>query len=164
MLGDHMKGRKIIGAVIVGLIVAAILWAWPYAYYYVRAVLHPPATMVVINEVRTAGDGDWVELYNRSAEPARLGGFGFRDGDSPEAYPIPAETVIPPLGFFVLEEFGFGLGGGDSATLYGWGGKKVVNTYSWSEHPERPKTRGRCPDGTGEFVVADPTRGVANVC
>jgi hypothetical protein len=128
--------------------------------------------LIHINEVESNGGtpGDWVELINVGGTTADLTGWGFRDNDPTHAIaPIPAGTMIPPGGYFVLNEivngvgeFGFGLGAADSATLYDPTGA-VYEIYSWTAHAA--VTYGRCPNGTGAFVnTVSSTKGAANDC
>ncbi|MCA0375538.1 MAG: lamin tail domain-containing protein [Gemmatimonadetes bacterium] len=126
-----------------------------------------PATSVKINEVESNGGvpGDWVELYNTSVLPVDLGGYYFRDNDNTRQYIIPANTVIQPGGFLVLDEaqFGFGLGAGDQARLFAPGGVTLIDSYTWTAHAST--TYARCPDGTGAFqTAATSTKGAANDC
>jgi len=127
---------------------------------------------VVINEVESNGGvpGDWVELINVGGTTADLTGWGFRDNDATHAIAsVPAGTMIPPGGYFVLNEivngvgeFGFGLGAADSANLYDPAGA-IVDTYSWTAHAA--VTYGRCPNGSGAFVnTVTSTKGAANDC
>lgn len=126
-----------------------------------------PTAAVKINEVESNADpvGDWVEIFNTSAQPVDLSGYVFRDDDNTRGYTLPAGTVIPANGYLVLLEsqFGFGLGGADQARLFAPGGVTLVDSYAWSTHA--PLTYGRCPDGTGAFAATTvSTRGAANVC
>jgi len=122
---------------------------------------------VMINEVESSGGtpGDWVELYNPSGTAADISGFTFRDSDDAGGYVIPAGTVVPALGFLVLDEaaFGFGLGSTDSARLFGTDGVTLVSTYSWTAHAS--STYGRCPDGAIGFeTTVASTKGSQNHC
>ena len=114
---------------------------------------------MVVNEVESNGGtpGDWVELYNAGPTTADVSGWRFKDNDNSHAfYVIPANTQIPAGGFLILEEaqFGFGLGGAESARLYLPTGDEPVETYSWTAHATT--TYGRCPDGTGSFKRRPP--------
>ncbi len=127
-----------------------------------------PSTSIKVNEVESNGGlpGDWVELYNTGAAAVDLGGYEFRDNDNSRLpYIIPANTVIQPGGFLVLDEaqFGFGLGAGDQARLFAPGGGTLVDSYTWTAHATT--TYARCPDGTGAFQTATTsTKGTANDC
>jgi hypothetical protein len=125
----------------------------------------PPAA-IVINEVESNGGtpGDWVELYNPGATPSNLSGYVFRDNDDTHAYVIPAGTVVPAGGYYLLEEaaFAFGLGSADAARLLSPGGQ-LVDSYTWTAHA--PITYGRCPNATGSFAsTTASTKGAANAC
>jgi len=126
-----------------------------------------PTAAVKINEVESNADaiGDWVELFNTSAQPVDLSGYVFRDDDNTRGYTLPAGSIIPANGYLVLldSQFGFGLGNGDQARLFAPGGVTLVDSYAWPTHAAI--TYGRCPDGTGAFASTTvSTRGTANVC
>ena len=117
-----------------------------------------------INEVESKDGtpGDWVELTNTGTTAVDLGGYVFQDDDDTHAYAIPAGTTIAPGGFAVLDEadFGFGLGGADSARLSTPAGV-LVDSTSWTKHAD--VTYGRNPDGTGDFAqTSAATKGTAN--
>ncbi|MGV3710461.1 MAG: lamin tail domain-containing protein, partial [Gemmatimonas sp.] len=125
-----------------------------------------PPPQVKINEVESNGGtpGDWVELYNAGSTAADISGFVFMDNDDAHTYAIPAGTIIPAGGYYVLEEaaFGFGLGGNETARLYLPGGA-LLDSYSWLTHA--PTTYGRCPNGAGDFVtMSTVTKGTVNDC
>ncbi len=122
--------------------------------------------IVRINEVESSGGtpGDWTELYNLGPVAANIGGYVFRDNDDTHTYVLPAGTMIPAGGYFVLEEaaFGFGLGAADAARLFRPDGS-LADSYSWTAHATT--TYGRCPNGTGAFTTTvASTKGAANSC
>ena len=127
-------------------------------------VTEPPA--IRINEVESNGGvpGDWVELINTTTAPIDVSGWGFRDKDTTRLfYVIPAGTVLPAGGYYLLEEaqFNFGLGANDVARLVNqFGG--AVDLYQWTVHAT--VTYGRCPNGSGPFVQTLSTKGVVNNC
>ena len=169
--GTSSPLKKVVGAVslaVIGTVVATwIFRSEPAIEYGIKSWLHPAALSVVINEIKSDGQDDWVELYNPGTEPASIGGFGFRDDDAThEIYIIPARTVIEPGEFFVLDEvdFRFGLGDDDAAILFAWGATKEVDSYKWTKHATKT-TYGRCPDGEPRFVTtAKATKKAANAC
>ena len=125
-----------------------------------------PAPAIHINEIESnqGMPGDWVELYNAGTSPVDVGGWLFRDNDDTHNYLIPAGTVIPAGGYFVLEEaaFGFGLGAAESARLYDTA-MAIVDSYTWTAHAAI--TYGRCPSGSGAFVEQPTaTKAMANAC
>lgn len=124
------------------------------------------SSTVVINEVESNGGtpGDWVELYNPTTAPVDLSGWMFKDNDDGRTFRIATGSVITPGGYFLVEEaqFGFGLGGPDSARLYAADGTTLVDSYSWATHAT--STYGRCPNGSGAFQQTTSSKGVANVC
>jgi len=57
---------------------------------------------IIINEVYSTGEPDWVELYNTSDEDVDISGFKIADG--PEAiYTLPDGTTVPAKGYLVIE-------------------------------------------------------------
>jgi hypothetical protein len=121
---------------------------------------------IVVNEVESNGGtpGDWVELYNAGATPVDVSGWRFKDNDDTHAYAIPSGTSLPAGGYFVLEEaaFGFGLGGADSARLFGPTGTTPIDSHTWTAHAA--STYGRCPNGTGSFTSTPSSKAAANDC
>jgi hypothetical protein len=126
----------------------------------------PAPAIVKINEVESNGGtpGDWTELYNAGTAPADISGWTFKDNDDTHTYVIPAGTVIPVGGYYVVEEAaqGFGLGGADSVRLYD-AAAALVDSYTWAAHAA--VTYGRCPNGTGAFgAQSSSTKAAANAC
>ncbi|MGV9768635.1 lamin tail domain-containing protein [Microbacterium sp. NPDC003461] len=127
---------------------------------------------VVINEVETNGDDtDWVELYNTGDADLDLSGFRFRDNDASRTpYALPAGSLLPAKGFFVIDQaqgadpgFDFGLGDGDEAWLFEPDGVTVVASASWGAHAK--VTYGLCPDGVGSLQQTTvSTKGAPNDC
>jgi hypothetical protein len=121
---------------------------------------------VVVNEVESNGGvpGDWVELYNAGTAVADLSGWKFKDNDDSHAfYIVPEGTLLAPGAYLTLEEaqFGFGLGGADSARVWDANGDPI-DSYSWTAHAT--STWGRCPNGSGPFVATTTTKGAPNDC
>jgi hypothetical protein len=121
---------------------------------------------IKINEVESNGGtpGDWVELHNAGTLPADISGWVFKDNDDSHNYAIPANTIVAPGGYYLLEEaaFGFGLGAADSARIYTPMAAMLIDSYTWTAHA--PITYGRCPNGSGGFVATASTKGAANAC
>ena len=106
-----------------------------------------------------------MELYNAGQVPADVSGYVFRDNDDTRTFALPAGTIIPAGGYYVIEEaqFNFGLGQPDAARLYLPGGTTLVDSYTWTTHAAT--TLGRCPNATGAFVeTVTSTKGAANAC
>lgn len=129
----------------------------------------PATPNVKINEVESNGGtpGDWVELINLdTTNSADVSGWRILDNDPTHtAVPLPAGTTIESGGYLLLEEafFGFGLGSGDSVTLFQADGTTVADTTTWPGHAAT--TWARCPNGTGDFRVStSSTKGLANDC
>lgn len=115
---------------------------------------------VRINEVQSNGDSpDFIELFNAGTTDVDISGWDVVDDGvnrTPEA--IPADTVLEPGGFLVIQP-GFGLGGADTVTLTDGAGT-VIDSRQWFEHAI---SDGRIPDGTGDFTTTESTPGAPNV-
>lgn len=144
---------------------------------------------VVINEFAASGatlvdefgnTGDWVELYNTTADTIFMSAnrwYLSDDAANPYKYAFPKDTFISPNGFFVL--FADGL---DTTATYlhtnfslGATGEDIVlsalntknQTVTLDSHTFGPQTagksEGRSPDGEDNWVSFDtPTPGSAN--
>lgn len=131
----------------------------------------PPASLLVINEVRSSGD-DEIELYNRGTASLDLSGYAFHDQSyipddattAGQRYEIPAGTSLDAGGFLVFVKgthHSFGLGGADGVTLTDAAGQ-VIDSLSY---PEGAAALSYCrlPDGEGPFQsCAAATFGAAN--
>ncbi|MDT0201060.1 lamin tail domain-containing protein [Nocardioides sp. AE5] len=122
---------------------------------------------VVVNEVMSddpLGGEDWVELFNTGTAPVDVSGWVLRDDDDLSNLVLPSGSVIAAGGFLVIEtsatDAGFGLGKADMIRLYLTDGLGLVDSYAWTDHAF---SEGRLPDGTGDFVDTEPTRGAANL-
>ena len=147
----------------------------------------PPA--ILINEVRSTGDFDFIELYNADSES-----YTFAEGewvvndlkglveDNEPGVAIPGGTVLPAGGFLLIApdennipsgapsdtiipgsgDSDFGLGRGDTALLIFNG--QVVDRVGWQDGTH-VDTFGRIPDGGPLHDEAEPlqaTPGAAN--
>ncbi len=136
-------------------------------------------TTVVVNEAYsrgTAGNLDWVEVYNRTGSPIDISGYMIYDNGGQAGTKakklFPAGTVLPPLGFYVIitdtntsttgtpDDFGLG-SGGDKVWLEDGAGTPIDsmtipalgNDTSWA----------RVPDGSDTYAKLSPaSRGTAN--
>lgn len=137
---------------------------------------------IVINEVVSAGEADFVELYNSADTPFIFDGSwsltdereGALDGD--KTFIIPEGTMIPAGGYLTLYPYKVSLGSGKgvpksipvgamSADSFALGsrdsvrltqGSQVVDTVSWDSDIF---SLGRFPDGSDTFdrlLVASP--------
>jgi hypothetical protein len=141
----------------------------------------PPAIVlpVYINELltRPGAGADAVELYNPNSVEVNIGGWWLSDErNAPFGYPIPAGTVIPPLGYLVLDETQFGGGEyplsfsaeGERCYLFSADASGVLTGYSHGfvySGSERNMTFGRfvASDGSESFPPQiTATLGAAN--
>jgi hypothetical protein len=122
-----------------------------------------PTSSLIINEVSSNPNPDWVELVNVGTSSVDVSGWTFTDNDPTHVYTFPAGTSVAPSGVLVLNEgpdFSFGLGGADSAILRDAAGA-VVDQHTWTAHVS---SQGRCPDRSGPFAAMTPSKGAANTC
>src|SRR6478735_9245242 len=126
-------------------------------------------TDVRINEVESNGGTpvDWIELVNTGTAAVDVSGLKLKDSDDTHSFVVvPGGTTIAAGGFYAVDvdvTGGFGLGGADTARLFGTDGTTLLDSYSWTAHATT--TYGRCPDGTGSFTTtASVTKGAANDC
>ena len=113
------------------------------------------------------GGPDWAELYNNSDQEVNISGYYVFDSDERdlgnEAIPLPANTIIAPRGFFLLEEgthFTFGLGKEDSVRLFDQN-KQLISELSWTGG-HALGSYGRSQDGGTDVVDLTPTKNASN--
>lgn len=141
-----------------------------------------------LNEVNSSPD-DWVEIINTGTEELDISGYELRDNSDDHRWKFAANTTVSANGLLLVDattvglkyndttsvygegtfKDAFGLGSGDSIRLYDAKGT-LLDEYAWTKHPsymgsEAAASYGRCPDGTGEFVLTKETPGSSNeVC
>ncbi|CAH0125177.1 lamin tail domain-containing protein [Microbacterium sp. Bi121] len=143
---------------------------------------------VVLNEVDSQ-PSDWVELHNPGTEAFDLSGYEIRDNSDDHRWVFPAGSTIAGGQFLVVEanaagtiyddqsktyvdgifSAAIGIGGADEVRLFDTALELVDRTGTWQEHASidgdfAAATLARCPDGTGDFVLAFETKGAANEC
>jgi len=131
-----------------------------------RTITVSTAPRIRINEVKSNGDapGGWVELLNTTASTVDMSGWTLSDSNALHSVPLPAGTTIPSHGYLLVDEASFpvGLAAVDAVHLFSRYGVQV-DGFAWTSTPAT--TLGRCPDGTGDFVVTNAsTRGTPNTC
>jgi hypothetical protein len=132
-----------------------------------RTITVAKAPAVRINEVQPRGDArdGWIELFNPTTAAVDLSGWMLIDNNFyGPTYTLPAGSIIPPNGFFVVEEASlpFGIDSPDSAYLFSRFGV-LVDVTLWLSQPDA--TVGRCPDGGSQLGdTTAPTKGAPNVC
>ena len=129
------------------------------------ATAAPASAAVVINEVESSGIEDFIELYNTGAAE-NIGGWTVSDSNNNNDFVVPAGTVIPAGGSYLVYTDrgagGFGLGTPDAARVFN-AADVLVDAYNWTA--ESPTTYGRCPNGTGPIqITSKPSPGAANTC
>ena len=157
------------------LVVVAVLLGFSLAANEVRA-------QVVLNEVladnRSAvvngGDHpDYIELHNPTTAPVNIGGWSLTDDPLlPRKFVFAAGTSVSANGFLVVWadlnldspglHTGFGLGAkGDLVRLYAADGVTVGDELRFSLQVG-DLSLGRVPDGSGNWVLNQPSAGSAN--
>ena len=128
------------------------------------------------NRSAVANDGlfpDYIELHNPTAAPVNIGGWSLTDDPLvPQKFIFPGGTSVPANGFLVVWadlnfgapglHTGFGLGAkGDLVRLYAADGFTVLDEFSFGlqvgDH-----SMGRVPDGSGDWLLNQPSAGSAN--
>ena len=108
-----------------------------------------------INEL-SSNSPDFVELVNTGAEAVDLSGWVLKDSTDNNSYTFPSGSSIAGGAILGLSgenvEFAFGLGNGDAVRLFA-PGLVPIDSYTYPAHPPAGQSYGRCPDGTGAFVV-----------
>jgi uncharacterized protein YjiK len=136
-----------------------------------------PGSGVVLNEVKSNPNPDFVELLNTSSSPVDITGWRATD-DAAGRTPVvitTAETILEPGGYFTFNPDDaaytghFGLGGDDAITIFLPDGTTVVDTFTWeglgpAGYHANP-SYGRCVNGTGAMVLQTvATPNAANAC
>lgn len=151
-------------------------------YYY--RVVAPWATErpVVINEIMasnatTAEDEndqyeDWIELYNLMDIPVNLSGYSLSDNPSNlQKWTFPEGTLIPEFGYMIVWadedsaqgpfHANFKLSASGESLMLSDALGRMVDTLNWGQQVT-DKGYARVPNGTGSFVIQEPTFGANN--
>jgi hypothetical protein len=134
-----------------------IATTWP------SVTVAPPVILeaLVINEIQGGGSPDFIELYNGTAADIDLGGYKLHDSDPLEAYTIPAGTIIPTGGFWVLDCDGdivtlFKVSsGGEDITLLDPSDNVVDQLLKDNWPAGHEALVGRNPDGSEKWFILD---------
>jgi hypothetical protein len=141
--------------------------------------------LVALNEVfannmsvtnTAGGTPDWIELHNRGASSVDLGGMSLTDDPAnPRRFVFPASTVVAANSRLVVEftpgepvsgtNTGFKLdASGEAVFLYERpdNGGLLVDAIEFGLQAV-DFSIGRMPDGTGAWMLTQPTRGNANI-
>ncbi|MBN1251570.1 MAG: lamin tail domain-containing protein [Bacteroidales bacterium] len=119
---------------------------------------------ILINEIYSTGDPDWVELFNSTNEDIDISGYNL--SDSPEGkYTLPSGTIVPANGYYVFmvvkADVGFSLSSaGESFYLWDTEDNLVDNV----DFPALDDgiSYGRTSDGGEMWATLSPTQGAAN--
>ncbi|MEI7730395.1 MAG: lamin tail domain-containing protein [Verrucomicrobiota bacterium] len=134
-----------------------------------------PQKSVVINEIMARPDStnlDYIELYNRSAQPVDISGCVLSANasalllpDSTNAYRLPAATIIPGGGFLWYDrnQLGFGLSqDGEIVYFANSNHTRILDAMAFGGQLLGIST-GRTPDGADSFrILTTPTPGTNN--
>jgi beta-lactamase superfamily II metal-dependent hydrolase len=125
------------------------------------------AGQIVINELfpSPASNGiEWLELYNTTGSPIDIGNCIVDDipGGSPP-YRIPASTVIPPHGFWTVDQIGYFNNSGDTARFLKEDGITVLDSFTYGSTGTNLAWY-RDPDGGpwASSPTSSPTKGQSN--
>ena len=142
---------------------------------------------VVINEILThtdaSPDGDWIELYNTTADPIPVGGWWLSDNkNTPYKFQLPSNTALGAYGYLVFSASNDFQNATNAAVPFGlseFGDEDVVLSSALDDqgHPtgyqetqpftaqEREVPFGRYIKSTGKadfIALREATRGAAN--
>lgn len=154
-----------------------------HEFYTVNATYDPlPVGSIVVNELMadnetTAADqdgefDDWLELYNNSAETLSLDGLYLSDDASDLLkWEFPDGLTMAPNSYLIiwcdgdLEQTGLHAdvkfsANGESAIL-SYSDGTIIENITFGEQ-ETDLSYSRIPNGTGDFIIKDPTFGYDN--
>jgi len=138
---------------------------------------------VAINEVMasntaTATDDageyeDWIELYNKTAQPVDLSGYHLTDDPTnPTKWTFPAGSIIPAGDYYIVwaddntaqgnNHASFKLSASGEQVLLFDTALALVDSAGWGAQSD-DMGYARVPNGTGGFVVQEPTFNASNV-
>lgn len=132
--------------------------------------VQPPAVDdapdVVVSEISSNPNPDWVELHNRGTSPADLSGYKLVDGGG-GVHTLPPGTIVAPDDYLLIDALSIGLGASDSLALY-TPDDLEIDGYSWSAHVASVSRCGTTGlvfwPTTGANGSGVPTPGAANDC
>ncbi len=123
---------------------------------------------VVINEFlahSVAPQLDFIELFNYSTNAVNISGCWLSDSPTTNKFRFPANSILPPLGFIVVDEtqLGFSLSGnGESVYLRDPQRTRVIDSFRFDSQAVGV-SMGRWPDGNQVFrPLAQTTPGEVN--
>lgn len=127
----------------------------------------PVVGEVLLNEFlaspQTLYTTEWVELYNMTADRLDLSGMWLDDllnaGGAPKQ--IPANTILEPGSYYVMEMSSYLNNTGDDVRLLGTDGLTVYDANTYGSAPYDLSTC-RLPDGGSWSSNCTPTKGAAN--
>ena len=122
---------------------------------------------VLLNEFlpapQTLFTTEWVELYNTSGDPLNIGGMWIDDllgaGSAPRQ--IPADTILQPGGYYVMEMTNYLNNTGDDVHLLGTDGTTVYDMYTYGS-TTYDLSYCRLPDAGVWTANCTATKGLAN--
>lgn len=136
--------------------------------------VYSTASTIVMNEIYsrgTAGDPDWIEIYNSTSSSIDITGYKIYDsggfnGTKPKKE-FPAGSVIPANGFLVIVtddtlESGFGLSSGGEQVWFEDLSGNVIDYVSFAAM-DVTQSYSRFPDGASAWYLTNTiTKGTAN--
>jgi len=152
-------------------------------YYYNVAPVAAPSKPVAINEVMAsnttylqdnAGDfDDWIELHNLTSQPVNIGGYFLTDNIANlDKWEIPVGTTIPANGYYTVwadedssqgvNHCNFKLSASGEFVYLLNASKELVDSVVFGQQTA-DSSYSRIPNGTGPFVIKNPTYGVSNL-
>ena len=153
-------------------LVASLTFLGSTSFFYSNEV-EANDSGILINEIKSQNENDWVELYNSSNKYIDISGYRI-DDSSHKGEPLAEGTKLAPKEFLVLYE-GIDNSSKDGKYRYGDFGisdtkesislidkiGNVVDSKDWDFGTDTTYNWGRYPDG-GNFRVVEPSEGYSN--
>ncbi|MBP9068415.1 MAG: CotH kinase family protein [Bacteroidia bacterium] len=149
-----------------------------HEFHVINAAGVPTPGQIVINEFLTLNttdvqnefntNEDWIELYNNTSTPLSLNGFYLTDNFSNKVkFAFTPTTVVPANGFLTVwaDEVttpstnihaSFKLSENGEQIMLSNGSGIIIDSLTYGNQTANVST-GRCPDGTGAFVLQNQT-------
>ena len=158
--------RKLILISSLMILLAGILVSADISVCFYDAQGYPMGDCAVsINEFESnpaSGSGsEWVEIFNAGQNPIDINNWKLYDGLASESLKHTFDNVLEGREYYVVNVSGLN-NGGEFLTLRNEGSEDVDWTPTLEDMEGDNRTQQRIPDGTGDFVFKEETKGKTN--